>query len=160
MVGIEDLRKINFMTDLQDDVLEKVIAVAQIETFDEEAILIRQGQDLHLIYMVVSGNVFLNCRAASGGSLTLDAVGSGQTFGLSSLLENSPSTYTAICAEESTVITISSAQLIQVFESDYASGFMFMQEVVEKFKDRMGRYTQQFMEVLSSHPEIQGNPVE
>ncbi len=160
MVGIEDLKKINFMTDLQDDVLEKVIAVAQIETFNEEAILIRQGQNLNLIYMVVSGKVFLNCRAASGGSLTLDEVGSGQTFGLSSLLVNSPSTYTAICAEDSRVITVSSAQLLQVFESDYASGFLFMQEVVEKFKDRMGRYTQQFMEVLSSHPEIQANKVE
>ena len=154
MVGIKDLKKISFMTDLPENVLEKVIAVAQLETFDEEAILIRQGQNQHLIYMLVSGKIFLNCRAASGGSLILDELVSGQTFGLSSLLDNSPSTYTAICAEDSQVITISSAQLLQLFEADYATGFMFMQEVVEKFKNRMGRHTQRFMEVLSSHPAI------
>ncbi len=157
MVGIEDLKKISFMTDLPENVLEKVIAVAQLESFDEEATLIRQGQNQHLIYMLVSGKIFLNCRAASGGSLTLDELGPGQTFGLSGLLENSPSTYTAICAEDSTLITISSAQLLQLFESDYATGFLFMQQVVEKFKNRMGRHTDRFMDVLSSHPAIKGN---
>ena len=101
MVDIKDLKKINFMKDLSDEVLEKVATVAQLENFDEETILIRQDQNQHLVYMLVSGTIYLNCRASRGQSLTLDELRAGQTFGLSSLLDNSPATYTAICAEDS-----------------------------------------------------------
>ncbi len=55
MVGINDLKKIHFIKELPDDILEKISTVAQLETFDEEAILIRQDQAQHLIYMLVSG---------------------------------------------------------------------------------------------------------
>lgn len=154
MVEIADLKKINFMTELPGDVLEKVAAVAQLEDFGEEAILLRQGEAQNLIYMLVSGKIFINCRASTGKALTLDELTAGQTFGLSALLDNSPSTYTAICAEESRIITVSSAQLLQVFEADYSIGYQFMQKVVEKFKNRMGRHTQRFIEVLASHPAI------
>ena len=154
MVDVTDLKKINFTKELPDGVLEKISTVAQMETFDEETILIRQDQPQHLIYMLVSGRIFLNCRANGGRSYTLDELTPGQTFGLSALFDNSPSTYTAICAEDSTVITIASAQLLQLFESDYATGFQVMQQVVEKFKKRMNRHTQLFMEALSTHPAI------
>ena len=45
MVEITDLKKINFMKDLPDEVLEKVASVALLENFGEEAILIRQDQE-------------------------------------------------------------------------------------------------------------------
>ena len=154
MVAIKDLKKINFLKDLNDEVLDKISSVVQLENFDEETILIRQDQSQHLIYMLVSGKIYLNCREASGKALTLDELCAGQTFGLSSLLENSPCTYTAICAEDSTVMTIASAQLLQLFKSDYATGYQVMQRVVGKFKARMNRHTQLFMEALSSHPDI------
>ena len=154
MVDIQTLKKINFLKDLPGNVLEKICTVAQMETFDEETILVRQDQEQHLIYMVVSGKIFLNCRAASGKALTLDELDNGHTFGVSSLLDNTPSTYTAICAEDSKVITIASSELRQLFESDYAIGYEVMKQVVEKFKRRLGRHTDQFMETLSTHPAI------
>ncbi|GEM_PF-270817 len=156
MVDIKDLRKINFMKDLPEAVLEKVATVAQVESFDEETILIRQDQNQHLVYMLLSGAIYLNCRASRGHSLTLDELRAGQTFGLSSLLDNSPATYTAICAEDSRVITISSAQLLKLFSSDYAAGFEVMQRVVDLFKSRMNRHTQDFLHALSTHPDIGG----
>jgi len=156
MVDIEDLRNINFMKDLSDEVLEKVATVAQLEKFDEETILIRQDQNQHLVYMLLSGKIYLNCRASGGQSLTLDELCSGQTFGLSSLLDNSPATYTAICAEDSRVITISSAQLLNLFASDHAAGYQVMQRVVSLFKSRMNRHTQHFLQALSNHPDIGG----
>ena len=154
MVGTKELKKINFIKDLSEDALEKIGTVAQLENFDEEAILIRQDQNQHLIYMLVAGKLFLNCRASSGEALTLDELGPGQTFGVSSLLDNSPATYTAICAEDCTVITIASAQLLQLFKSDYVTGCQVMQQVVAKFKNRMNRHTQQFLKKLKTHPAI------
>lgn len=142
------------MKDLPEAVLEKVAAIAQLETFGQEAILIRQGEAQSLIYMLVSGKIFMNCRGSAGQALTLDELTAGQSFGLSSLLENSPSTYTAICSQESVVITLSSAQLLRVFEADYAIGHKFMEQVVKKFKNRMGMHTKRFMEALATHSAI------
>ena len=74
MVDKEILKTLNFLKDVPDDVLEKVGEIAQMETFDEESILFRQNQKQTLLYMLISGKVFLNSRSMSGKSLTLDEV--------------------------------------------------------------------------------------
>ena len=154
MVGVENLKKINFLRELPEEVLEKIGTVAQLEEFDEETILIRQDQSQHLIYMLISGKIYINCRAVSGQALTLDELSPGQTFGLSSLLDSSPSTYTAICAEDCKVITISSEQLLELANADHTTGYHVMRQVVEKFKKRMTRHTQLFMAALAAHPAV------
>ena len=155
MVEKELLKKIAFLKDLPDLILEKIGSISQLETFDEESILFRQNQEQTLLYMLVSGKVFLNTRAVSGKSLTLDEVSAGRTFSVSALIdETSTSTFTAICAETSSIITISGQQLRQLFEKDFEIGHTLMLRVVELFKSRMGKHTQQFLPSLAAHPEI------
>ncbi len=154
MVGIDTLKKIHFLQDLSDEILEKIGAVAQLETFDEEAILVRQDQKLHLIYMLISGKIFSNCRSASGTALTLDELSPGQAFGVSSLVGDSLATFTAICAEECTVITLSADQMIKLFEQDYKVGYVVMQQVVELCKSKMNKHTLNFLHSLAIHPSI------
>ena len=156
MVGIDTLKKIHFLENLSDEILEKVAAIAQLETFDEEAILVRQDQNQHLIYMLASGKIFLNCRSGSGKALTLDELSPGQTFGVSALIGDGESvaTFTAICAEECTVITLSGDEMIQLFEKDYKLGHILMQQVVELFKSKMNKHTRQFLHSLAIHPAM------
>lgn len=156
MVGIDVLKKIDFLKDLPLDILEKIGVIAQLETFDEESILIRQDQKQHLVYMLVSGKIFLNARSSSGKNLTIDELLPGQTFGVSSLLGASWATFTAICAQESLVVTLSALQMIQLFESDYKLGYRFIQQVVHLFKTRKNRHTQQFLKSLAAHPALEG----
>ncbi len=154
MVEIDKLKKIQFLEGLSDEVLEKIGAIAQLETFDEEAILVRQDQNQHLIYMLVSGKIFSNCRSSSGKALTLDELSPGQTFGVSALIGESPATFTAICAEECTVITLSADQMTKLFEQDYKFGAVLMQQVVELFKAKMNKHTRQFLHSLATHPAM------
>jgi len=154
MVEKDDLKKISFLKDLPDPILEKIRAIAQLETFDEETILFRQNQEQTLLYMLVSGKVFLNCRSGSGNSLTLDEVSPGRTFGVSALMGELSGTFTAICAEKSSIITISGKQLRQLFEEDFEIGHTLMRKVVEIFRSRMQMHTRQFLHSLAKHPEI------
>ncbi len=154
MVEKDILKKINFFKDLPDNLLEKVAAIAQLETFDEEVILFRQNQEQKLLYMLVSGKVFLNTRSVSGKSLTLDEVTPGRTFGVSALMGESSSTFTAICSETCSIVTISGEQLRDLFEKDFKLGHILMSKVVEIFKSRMEMHTQQFLHSLAIHPEI------
>jgi CRP-like cAMP-binding protein len=154
MVEKDILKKIVFLKDLPDTVLEKVGSIAQLETFDEETILFRQDQEPVLLYMLVSGKVFLNCRSTSGKSLTLDDVLPGRTFGVSALMGESSTTFTAICARKSSIITISGEQLGQLFKEDFKTGHTLMLKVVDIFRSRMHMHTQQFLHSLATHPEI------
>lgn len=154
MIEIEALKKIHFLKELPDDILEKIGAVAQLETVDEEAILVRQDQKMNFVYMLVSGKILLNCRSASGKALTLDELSSGQSFGISAFIGESLSNFTAICPEKSTVITLSADQMIQLCEKDFKLGYTFMQQVVRMFKSRMDKHTRQFIHSLANHPDM------
>lgn len=156
MVDIETLKQINFLRDLPDRTLEKIRALARLETFGEETVLLRQDQEQHLVYMLVKGKIFLNSRSDTGKVLTLDEISPGQTFGISSLLGEAVGAFTAICAEECQIITLSADQMIHLFESDFQVGHVIMSRVVELFKARMNNHTQQFLRSLAVHPAISG----
>lgn len=154
MVEKQTLKKIGFLTEMPDAILEKVGVIAQLEDFDEESILFRQGQEQTLLYMVLSGRVFLNCRSGQGKALTLDEVSAGRTFGVSSILGESYSTFTAICAQPSSIITISGEQMKQLFEADFQIGYTMMLKFAGLFRSRMEMHTRQFLHSLAMHPDI------
>ncbi|MDA3791785.1 MAG: cyclic nucleotide-binding domain-containing protein [Desulfobacula sp.] len=154
MVEKDILKKIVFLKDVPDSILEKVGAIAQLKTFDEESILFRQGQEEDFLYMIVSGKVFLNCRSVQGKSLTLDEISEGRTFGVSALLGESSSTFTAVCAQPSSFITISGQQMRQLFEVDFQAGYTLMLKLAELFRSRMEMHTRQFLHSLAMHPEV------
>ncbi len=156
MVEKEYFKKIAFLKDMPDLILEKIGTISQLETFDEESLLFRQNQEKALLYMLVSGKVFLNSRSGSGKFLTLDEVNPGRTFGVSALLGGHTSTFTAVCAETSTMITVSGEQMRQLFLEDFEIGHTVMLKVVELFSSRMEMHTNQFLHSLASHPEIKG----
>lgn len=154
MVENNLLKKIGFLKDLPDAMLEKVGAIALLEKFDKDNILFNQNQEKTHLYMLVSGKVFLNCGLASGKSLTLDEVSAGRTVGVSSLLGVYPSIFTAICAETSSIITVSGQEMRQLFLEDFETGHALMLKVVEIFRSRMRMHTRQFMHSLLNHHEI------
>ncbi|MBT7261706.1 MAG: cyclic nucleotide-binding domain-containing protein, partial [Desulfobacula sp.] len=119
MVEKDILEKIVFLKDLPEPVLEKIGNIAHLETFDEEGILFRQNQEQIFLYMLVSGKVFLNCRSTLGRSLTLDEVLPGRTFGVSALMGETSSTFTAVCVEPCEIITISGEKMRELFENDF-----------------------------------------
>ncbi len=154
MVEKDILKKISFLEDLPDEMLDKVGEISQLEVFDEESTLFRQNQEQTLIYMLISGKVFLNSRSAQGTSLTLDEVSPGRTFGVSALLGESSSTFTAVCSQKSSIITVPGKQMRQLFEEDVELGYRLIKKVVLLFRSRMKMHTQQFLHSLATHPEI------
>ncbi len=154
MVENKLLKKIGFIKDLPDAMLEKVGAIALLETFEKDNILFKQNQEKTHLYMLVSGKVFLNCSFASGKSLTLDEVSAGRTVGVSSLFGVYPSAFTAICSEPSSIITVSGHDMRQLFLEDFETGHALMLKVVKIFRSRMVMHTRQFMHSLLNHNEI------
>ena len=154
MVEKDILKELLFLKELPDPLIEKISSIAVLERHEKHAVLFRQDQDLTHLYMLVSGRVHFTIESAAGKVLILDKIDEGRTFGVSALMEESSSAYTAICAKDSTVVSISGNQLHQLFEQDFKLGHLLMLNVVKLFKKRIELHTRQFLLSLASHPEI------
>ncbi len=157
MVPIDQLKKIQFLQDLPDDILEKISPHARQAFFKPDSTLIRQNETQYLVHMLVSGKICLNARSDTGRVLTLDEITPGQSFGLSAFFGKSPATFTAVCTDTCDVIVLSGDLMARLFETDHRIGYAVMRRVAQLFKDRMNRHTGQFIHSLSIHPAI--NPV-
>jgi CRP-like cAMP-binding protein len=157
MVPSDQLRKIQFLSDLPEEILEKISPHARQAVFEPDTILIRQNDPQHLVHMLVSGKILLNTRSDTGRVLTLDEIAPGQSFGLSALFGKSGATFTAVCTEPCDIIVLSGDLMAKLFETDHRIGYAVMRRVAQLFKDRMNKHTGQFLRSLSMHPAI--NPV-
>jgi CRP-like cAMP-binding protein len=157
MVSSDQLKKIQFLSDLPDDILEKISPHARQAVFESDTILIRQNDPQHLVHMLVSGKILLNTRSDTGRVLTLDEIEPGQSFGLSALFGKSSATFTAVCTEPCDIIVLSGDLMVKLFEADHRIGYAVMRRVAQLFKDRMNKHTGQFLHSLSIHPAI--NPI-
>ena len=157
MIQIEQLKKILFFEGLSDKILTEIGNIANIATYEEESELFKQNQDLSCFYMLLSGKIFLNSRSPKGVSLTLDEVAPGHSFGLSAIIGDVESSFTAICAEKSEVITIDNNDMLKLFENNRELGYLITLRVVQLFQSRMNKHTQQFLQSIANHPEIKKN---
>lgn len=154
MVSIDQLKKIQFLQDLPDDILEKICPHARQAVFEPDTILVRQNETQHLVHMLVSGKICLNARSDTGRVLTLDEIEPGQSFGFSALFGKFPATFSAICTESCDIIVLSGDLMAKLFETDHRIGYAVMRRVAQLFKDRMNKHTGQFIHSLSMHPAI------
>lgn len=154
MVEKSILEKILFIKGLPQEMVEAIAAIAEIQEFEEEAVLFEQGQPVEKIYMLLNGTIFMNCKSPDGKVLTLDEVLPGRSFGISALIDEVTSTFTAICGVKSQVITVSCDKITELFKADRKLGYTVMLRVVQAFKSRMDIHTRQFLYSLKTHPDI------
>ncbi len=157
MVTIEQLKKILFFQGLSDEILTEIGNIANIETYEEETEFFKQNQNLSHFYMLLSGKIFLNSRSPQGVSLTLDEVTKGHSFGLSAMMGEVESSFSAICAEKSEVIIINNEQMLDLFKKNSELGYLITLRIVQLFRSRMNKHTEQFLKSIADHPEIKKN---
>jgi CRP-like cAMP-binding protein len=154
MIEKKFFKDILFLSDLPDPIMEKIASIATLKVYDKDTILFHQGQDITHLFMLVSGKVHFTLQAPSGKTLIVDKIYEGKTFGVYALMEDPSSPYTVLCAEKSTIISISAKQMQQLFEEDFKLGHLLMLKVVKLFKKRMELHTRQFLLSLMSNSEI------
>jgi CRP-like cAMP-binding protein len=154
MVDTKELQMIDFFRDLPEKTVEKIARASRQETFGQGRVLFQQNENQSTLYMIRSGKVQLKCVSATGIVYILDEIMPGQSFGVSAFLGRSKSTFSAVCEQESTIITLSGDTISELFESDASIGYTVMHQVVKLFKSRMDKHTRQFVTSIGRHPEI------
>ncbi|MFP4085614.1 MAG: Crp/Fnr family transcriptional regulator [Desulfobacteraceae bacterium] len=155
MTRIEDLRRIRVLDNLTQPMLENMRPLTQISLFGENHMVYEKGIPAEYFYMLLKGKVILEDEASEGLMISLGAVKPGFSFGWSALLPGSRYSTYALCVESCEIMAIPGDRFLQLLEEDHTIGYKFMGTVVSILKRRLERRTEQFIQVISKHPDLQ-----
>jgi len=155
MVTIEDLKKINLLQQLPDDALEKILPLTKRHEFKDGEVVFKEGGKADTFYFLKRGKVLLEVDISEIISISLGSVKTGFSFGWSALMNGSIYTSHAICSEPCEVITVPGKEFQDLLNNDHDIGYHVMVGVAQIIRNRLARRTDQFLKVMSKHPDIQ-----
>jgi len=155
MIPFKELREIHLMENMTDSMLGKMSSLVQRKLFAAGNTIFRQGDQADFFYMLKAGKLLLEVDISENISVSLGAVKAGFCFGWSALLPGSTYTSTAICAEPCEVMSVPGKKFLDQMENDHSLGYRVMQIIASILKSRLERRTEQFLKVISNHPDLQ-----
>ncbi len=155
MVTIEDLKKIDLLQNLSDEALEKILPITKHHEFKDGEIVFKQGDPADTLYLLKRGKVLLEVDISEIVSISLGSVKTGFSFGWSALMGDSKYTSHGICSEPCEVFAVSGKELQSLLRQDHTVGYHIMIGVAQIIRNRLAIRTDQFLKVMSKHPDIQ-----
>ena len=154
MVSLEELREVYLVQNLPDQMLKKLMPLADKRSYEEKQVVFEEGQDAEYFYMLFSGKVLLKVDVSPVITISLGSVKHGYSFGWSSLLEGGQYTSQAACAEPCEIAVISGKDFKKVLDDDHTMGYQVMEGIVRIMENRLQRRTTQFIKTLRKQMEI------
>ena len=154
MVKIEDLKKINLLNGLPDNLLEIIASEAHVSIYNTDTVLFDTNEDIDTFYMLIMGQVAHKVPLSPDVNIILDTIQSGSTFGIASLVPGTNASSTAVCQEPCEVITLSSKKMTQLFEKHHELGYQVMLRLAQHYKIKLDNRTNMIMKTLDNNPEF------
>ena len=154
MVTTEDLKKMVIMTHLKDDMLDRISAITDVLTFDDQEIIFRQGDIADRFYMVKRGKALLEQRIADKITVSVGSIKPGFAFGWSTMIEEGYYTTDAVCAEPCEIFSMRGDKIRALCEKDPNMGYLLSQRLLVILKKRYDHRTEQFIKVIKHDPDM------
>lgn len=154
MVTVQELKKIVILGHLTDEMLEKLRPLVNVLQFEEGDAIFREGDKAGYFYMLRKGKIVLVQRLSDTITVSLGAIQPGFSFGWSAMLGVEAYRSNALCAEPCEVYAIRGEKLKALLDKDSAMGYLLMQRLLRVIKNRYDRRTEQFVKVITSHPDL------
>jgi len=114
--------------------------MAQEITFEENEVILESGQRSTSFYLLVSGSVVVELRAATY-VVCVEAIGPGQLFGWSALLNHQDTLFQVRAREHTTALRLNGARLKAACQADSQLGNEVRQRALQVVAGR-GRATE------------------
>lgn len=154
MVSKEDFRNNVVFANLTDEMLEKLVPLAEEQVVEERDYVFREGDTVEHLYVIKRGTVLIEQRLTEKMTVTAGTITVGEAFGFSSLFEEGTYSTNAVCADQCTLIVLGGEALMDLLKKDHSMGFYVMRNIAVIFGNRIMRRTEQFLRAVTSHPEI------
>ena len=155
MVSIEDIKAIDLFADLTEQMLEKICPMTELRQFEEREVIYEEGERADNFYLLKRGKILLEVEISEMIIISLSSIKSGYSFGWGALLPGSSYTSYAVCSEPCEVFTLPAKKFLKLLDEDHTMGYRVMTEVAAILKNRLVRRTDQYLKVMSKHPDIQ-----
>lgn len=154
MVSKEDFRNNNIFADLTDEMLEKLLPLAQELQMEERDYVFKEGDSVENLYVIKRGTILIEQRLTEKMTVTAGTLSVGEAFGFSSLFAEGTYSTNAVCADQCALIVLNGEALMELLKKDHSMGFYVMKNINLVFGKRLQRRTEQFLRAVTSHPEI------
>ncbi len=155
MLSKENLRKIVILENLTDDMLEKLIPIANTVSFNKGDTIFKEGDIADKFFMLKKGKVLLEKRVSEKITVSIGSIKQGYSFGWSAILDGESYSNDTVCAEKSEAICFSRENILDIINKDHSLGYKLTMQILEIIKTRLDYRTAQFIKVISNHPDMQ-----
>ncbi|MCJ7600743.1 MAG: cyclic nucleotide-binding domain-containing protein, partial [Desulfobulbaceae bacterium] len=111
MVSVEDLKKIILFENLTNKMLEQLLPIVQVQSFEGRQIIFETGSAASYFYSLRRGKVLLEAELASMIIISLGAIKPGYSFGWAALRKEVIHTSMAVCSEPSEIFIMPKDEL-------------------------------------------------
>jgi CRP/FNR family transcriptional regulator, cyclic AMP receptor protein len=125
----------SFVAELPDTERAALLASGDPQRFDDEQILLNQGEPGDFVYALTSGLVKAVVAAASGAKTTLTILSRGDLVGEFALIDNKPRTATAYAVGPVAALKIRGSAFMQIIGQSQAAQATVTRYVVTKMRD-------------------------
>ncbi len=154
MVSAQDLKGIALFEDLTDGMLDKLAPLFQTESFEERQMIYEVGSPADRFYSLKRGKVLLEAELAPAVIISLGSIKPGYSFGWAALRPAATYGTYAVTAEPCDVYAVPGDMLLKVLDGDHSMGYLIMQKAARILENRLERRSNQFLNVITKHPEM------
>lgn len=132
------LNKIAIFAGLSETQLYSLFKTLQKAAYEKDEVIFKQGEPSSHIYIIKSGAVKL-CLEAETTSLELIEFTVGDCFGETALIAIEPHTATAVAAEKTDLIVLSSKALFSLYNTDKDAYIMIILNIAREVSRRLNK---------------------
>lgn len=149
MLGIEDLKSIIMLSDLNDTMFEKMLKVTKKTNYSSGEYIFREGDYAEHLYSVIEGKVGLELQKNTNTLIMIDTITQGYSFGFSALVDTEQKKYAshAKALTDTKLLKWSGENLQKLFYKDYEMGYLFIKRIAKIAKRRLQVRNVQLLEI-------------
>lgn len=121
--------------------LGTVVALGQIQTFNEGDTVFIRGEPAKALYLIKYGSIKIQQSTETGDTLDVAILGAGSHFGEMALVDAEPRSATAVAAERTELFVIPYEKLNMVLNQDVELAAKFYREMTHFLCGRLRRTT-------------------
>ena len=149
MLGIEDLKSIIMLSDLNYTMFEKMLKVTKKTNYSFGEYIFREGDYAEHLYSVIEGKVGLELQKNTNTLIMINTITKGYSFGFSALVDTEQKKYAshAKALTDTKLLKWSGENLQKLFYEDYEMGYLFIKRIAKIAKRRLQVRNIQFLEI-------------
>ena len=152
-IPYDALKEHDFMHGLKDQQLTKLATLCTAVTFQDDELILKNGQRSEFFYLILTGSASVELRDARF-TVCLQALGPGQAFGWSALLDHQDTLFQVRAREPITALCLHGSDLAQLSHTDPELGAELFKRILMVVAGRVKATEEKFAEMcgISMNP--------